>query len=123
MIRQSPASDASTVPTEPTFVFVDEAGNTGTNFLDEDQRWYVLAGLAVSGKDVAGARSRVDALRAAVGAKELKGSALLARREGREQVRELLRIVGSSGCLPFFAVLEKRFNLAGRFDQIVSDPN
>lgn len=111
------------MPHEPTFVFVDEAGNTGTNFLDDDQRWYVLAGIAVSGMDVDGARSRVDALRTRLGVKELKGSGLLTRQEGREHVREALRIVGASGCIPFFAVLEKRFNLAGRFDQIVSDPN
>ncbi len=108
--------------TEPVLVFADEAGNSGTNFLDDQQRWYVLAGIALESGRVEAARARVDRLRCDVACAELKGRRLLANRRSREHVRELFRIVGEHG-VPFFAVLEKRFNLAGRFDQIISDPH
>jgi len=103
-------------------VFIDEAGSTGTNFLDDDQRWYVLSGLAISETKADGARAAVDRIRTARASKELKGSVLLATHGGRKVALEVLRAAGNAGCVPFFAVLEKRFNLAARFDHIISDP-
>jgi len=107
---------------ERTVVFIDEAGNTGTNFLDPQQRWYVLSAIAVRRKDLKTARSRLKAVVTASGASEAKGSALLKTPGGRKWVYELMRATGGSGCVPFFVLLEKRFNLAARFDQVVSDP-
>jgi hypothetical protein len=104
-------------------VFLDEAGNTGTNHTDDTQPYYVLAGWIVEDDDVASARdvARVALRPAQTGQTEVKGSELCKTMKGRERLANLLGSLGKAGALPFFVAIHKRYSLAGRFVEYFLD--
>ena len=87
------------LPGEGT-VYLDEAGNTGLNFLDPDQPTYVLAGWIVPADRVAAACSAATAMSLESGSSDLKGSRMMRTRGGRERLGRLVRELEELGCYP-----------------------
>ena len=106
-------------------MYCDESGNTGTNHLDDDQPYYVLAGWIIAEEDLTAAR---DTARAALrpsqaNQRELKGTDLMKTVSGRARVAALAEGLGAVGALPYFHANYKRFSLAGRFVDYFLDPH
>ena len=93
--------------------FVDESGNTGGNYLDPAQPYYVTAGWLLRQNDAMQARMAVSQALAATSMRELKGSQMMKARRGREAALPLvLTLLGF--CTPVLVVIEKRFGLCSR---------
>ena len=105
-------------------VFCDESGNTGTNHIDDTQRYYVLAGWILDEANVETARKSAESVLEPVqlGQSEVKGSDLVKTRGGRERIATLMDQLGKAGALPFFVAAHKRYSLAGRFVDYFLDP-
>lgn len=87
-------------------VYLDEAGNTGTNFLDIAQPVYVAAGWCVPEEVADRARITVAEARLDAGMKELKGSQLLRTKIGRDRAGAILDQMLGLGCLPVFNAMD-----------------
>ena len=96
------------------FVYLDEAGNTGLNFLDPDQPTYVLAGWIVPANRVDTARSAVTKISLESGSVDLKGSRMMRTPTGREKLERLVKELRELGCCPAYFLCEKRYAVAAK---------
>lgn len=108
-------------PPREWFLFCDEAGNAGSNWLDAAQPYHVAAGWLVR----ASKRSAFEAVLrdASVGrqAGELKGATLLRRPSGVQLVIDIVRQLGQHS-MPFFVMADRRFCIAGKAVEAFLDP-
>lgn len=105
-------------------IYCDEAGNTGSNYLDPRQSIYVLAGWWVQSVSERKAESIVTAHLGLVSenGKEMKGARLIKRPEGQRAILALFRELGALGCLPQFVLAEKRYCVAAKIVETFLDP-
>src|SRR5262245_8864346 len=87
----------------PWVAFVDEAGNTGTNYLDDDQPFFLLACWIFRESKVDGARAAIAELLKPqqTNQAERKASQLVQTRAGRLLLADVLSAVGTHGGFPF----------------------
>ena len=104
--------------------FFDEAGNTGTNHVDDTQPFYVLAGWVIAAPNVDRCRTlALDELSPTQKTQtEIKGSSLVRTVAGRARVVTLCERLGKAGAIPFFVGVHKRYSLAGRVVDYFFDP-
>jgi hypothetical protein len=100
--------------------YVDEAGNAGINYLDEEQPFHVAAGIIV-------ANEQRDELRAVYKqhcgrGPEIKAAKRLGSNRGRRVIAETLQSLGALGAVPFFVVMDRKFSLVGKLIDIFLDP-
>lgn len=97
-------------------VFFDETGNTGDDFAQTDQPFFVLAGWVVPRTSVDAAVAQVRAIveRRQDPSAELKGSRMLRSPQGRELMVELVEGLLDSGCLAIVALYEKAWTMAAK---------
>lgn len=96
------------------FLFCDESGNTGTNYLDPAQPFYASAGWCIPGEQVETCRTFV-ARYISGDQKELKGAALMGTPSGKRRATEILQGLIERGALPFFVAIEKLYDLSASF--------
>lgn len=97
-------------------IYCDESGNTGTNFLDENQPLYVISGWMVERNSSYRVKDKVISLRKEnfPQVNELKGARLLKTSNGKRFCANFMKEMGQLGCTPFFIVAEKRYCLAAK---------
>lgn len=109
---------------EQTVIYCDESGNSGANYLDRRQPFYVLAGWAVAKDAVVGASLLVEKTRqeCCPQRKELKASAFLKTEQGKKRAAQFIGGLGAAGCVPLMVVTEKRYVVGGKIVETFLDP-
>ncbi len=104
-------------------VYCDESGNTGPNYLDPAQPFYVLAGWSVPVQKMADVAAAVEVCRQAhCPGDELKSKGLLNRPKGVQAAVDLFAQLGQLHCVPIYVAAEKRFCVAGKIVETFMDP-
>ena len=103
-------------------VYLDEAGNTGLNFLDPAQPTYVLGGWIVRADQIEAASTAVTAVSQESGSPDLKGSRMMHSVAGRQRVERLVRDLRQLGCYPVYSLYEKRYAVAAKIVEAFLDP-
>jgi hypothetical protein len=103
------------------FLFCDEAGNAGSNWLDTGQPYHVAAGWLVRGSRRSAFEGVIQHAVDGSQAPELKGATLLRRASG---VRTILDVFGRLGklAMPFYVIADRSFCLAGKAVEAFLDP-
>lgn len=99
----------------PLTAFIDESGNTGRNYLDLRQPFYVLGGWAISHDKEASCREILREWESGFpvftqGA-EVKSSSVLKMGDGIKKSIKLANSLISAGAIPTYCVFEKRFGI------------
>ncbi|MEW6198857.1 MAG: DUF3800 domain-containing protein [Planctomycetota bacterium] len=105
-------------------IYCDEAGNSGPNYVDPAQPFYVLAAWAVPYRAIPEAAAQVELHRQRYSAQvpELKSASLLRSERNKLGLVSLLDTLIRLRCIPFFVVAEKRFCIAGKIVETFLDP-
>lgn len=105
-------------------LYVDESGNSGSNYLDQNQPFYVLAGWLVPDRGNEEAWVAVEDVRRRLSpqARELKSAVLLKGERQKREAADLFRRYGSLGAIPLYLIAEKRFCVAGKIVETFLDP-
>ena len=109
---------------EQTIIYCDESGNTGADYLEREQPFYVLAGWAVAKDAVVDASLLVEKTRqeCCPQRKELKAAAFLDSERGKRRAAQFIGGLGAAGCVPLMVVAEKRYVIAGKIVETFLDP-
>lgn len=106
------------------YIFLDESGNTGTNWLDKDQKLFSYGGWLIAEdklKDVSNLFEIWSIKRQ--GAKEYKSNKLFKIEKSKVEIEKLiLEITSKSLATPFFLVFEKKFMVACKIVETFFDP-
>jgi len=103
-------------------LYCDESGNTGADYLNADQQVFVLAGLlAPKARRPDVCRWVAEVEKRYPQSREKKGSDLVKADKGRAALEGFLQSFLASDCTPVFAVVEKRFSVAGRMVECLFD--
>ena len=116
-----------------SIIYCDESGNSGPNYLDEAQPFYVLAGWVVPTDAITDVAIHLEKLRAShvqsnytpkspLDAGEVKSSSLLKSRQGQRKLVRLFQTLGQLGCIPMYLIAEKRFCIAAKIVETFLDP-
>jgi hypothetical protein len=100
--------------------YCDESGNTGFNLLDASQPFYVTGGVLVPRTAHPRLAATLEHVRS--GASERKAATLLKTPEGRQAIAHALDEAFGIGCVPFYVISEKRFNVAQKIVDVLFDP-
>lgn len=94
--------------------FLDESGNSGRNYLDFAQPFYVLGGWAVAADKVDSCRRQLARWEAQLATRggEVKAASVLKRKDGLSRSLELLEALVDAGAVPTCCVFEKRFGIS-----------
>lgn len=108
-------------------VFLDESGNSGKNFLDHAQPFYVLGGWIIEKKNRNQAQEAIRTWERLIQGKvpgrgEVKSSRVLRRRDGLTRLNELFSDLGRVGCIPTHCIFEKRFGSCAQIVDAFLDP-
>lgn len=103
------------------FLFVDESGNSGVNYLDAAQPFYVSAGFLIQASRVPEMRRAIQAF-LRPGEVELKAERILRRPAGQRRAVDIIKAVGKAGAVPLFIVMDKWFSVAGKLVDVFLDP-
>ncbi len=103
-------------------VFVDEAGNSGANYLDLDQPFYIVGGWIIPNSKIADSSLvrevatdlRVDG--------ELKGTNLTGNRRNQTKFNEMFDTMVTMGCKPTMVLAEKKYCIAAKVIETFLDP-
>lgn len=116
-----------------SIIYCDESGNSGPNYLDEAQPFYVLAGWVVPTDAITDVSVQLENLRASqvqgnytpkgpLDAGEVKSSSLLKSGQGQRKLVDLFQKLAKLGCIPMYMVAEKRFCIAAKIVETFLDP-
>lgn len=116
-----------------SIIYCDESGNSGPNYLDEAQPFYVLAGWVVPTDSITDVSVQLEKLRASqvqgnytpkgpLDAGEVKSSSLLKSWQGQRKLVDLFQELAKLGCIPMYMVAEKRFCIAAKIVETFLDP-
>ncbi|MCY8341158.1 DUF3800 domain-containing protein [Bacillus licheniformis] len=104
-------------------VFCDESGNSGRNYLDSGQPFYVLSGLMVERNQSYRLKNRIIEFHQKFypDKEELKGSNILQSNRGQKNANLLIEKI-SDITVPFFIIVEKKYLLAAKMVESFLDP-
>ena len=102
-------------------LYCDEAGNTGPNFIDQNQPIYVLAGLLVPSAAEPVLDAAIQTARR-TGAQEVASARMLDSESGCRRLEGALKKLEEAGCVPVYVIFEKRFGVAGKIVETFLDP-
>lgn len=100
--------------------YLDESGNTGTNWLDPNQPYFVYAGWLIKQSCIDSASQRIKALDALSPGTELKSTELLDNHK-KEFFRLLTSLIEDELALPLFVVYDKRYMMATKIVETFFD--
>jgi hypothetical protein len=108
---------------ETYFLYCDEAGNSGPNYLDQDQPVHILAGFAVPATSLTAYRAALaEALARRRQATELHGVDLMRSPSGQRCIATFLRAALDAGCEPLWSAAEKQYCVAAKIVETFFDP-
>lgn len=109
---------------ERAVLYCDESGNSGPNYLDRQQPFYVLAGWVIPDSSSEAAWIAVERARLRISpqADELKSASVLRGERQKLEGAQLFRELGRLGSIPLFLIAEKRFCVAGKIVETFLDP-
>jgi len=104
--------------------YCDESGNSGPNYIDQEQPFYTLAAWSIPYGSIVDASVAVEKHRQQYShqAQELKSANLVRSVRGMRGIISLLKTLGSLGCIPIYEVLEKRYCVAAKIVETLLDP-
>ncbi|UWD98877.1 DUF3800 domain-containing protein [Bacillus velezensis] len=103
-------------------VFCDESGNSGSNYLDLNQPFFVIAGWVVP-NTILKNTAFLDECASSLGVPgELKSSKLLKRKKARQEFISLFERLNELGCIPVFIYAEKKYCIAAKVIDTLLDP-
>lgn len=110
--------------TYPAAVYCDESGNSGPNYIDLQQPFYILAGWLVPDDRVVDVNVAIEKFRKThfPQREELKAAAVLRNDTTKKKCAELFRALGQLHCVPLYLIAEKRFCIAGKIVETFMDP-
>ncbi len=105
-------------------VYCDESGNSGPNYIDLPQPFYVLAGWLMPDDQLVDVNVAIDDFRRTHFRQrdELKASAVLRNDATKRMCADLFRTLGQLHCVPMYLIAEKRFCVAGKIVETFLDP-
>jgi len=105
-------------------VYCDESGNSGPNYLDAAQPFYVLAGWVAPQQTLVDASVKTEELRKRVSPQlnELKSTAFLGNERRMDEMASLFGDLGQLGCVPLWLMAEKRYCIAAKIVETFLDP-
>lgn len=105
-------------------VYCDESGNSGPNYLDKSQPYYVLGGWFVPNARIVEVTVAIETFRAKYFSQreELKAAAVLRNDQSKRRCVELFNTLGRLCCVPIYLVAEKRYCVAGKIVETFIDP-
>lgn len=107
-------------------VFLDESGNTGHNYLDHAQPFYILAGWLIKEKNQADFNEIITTWEADLlksNQTELKSNRILKRDSGITKIADLVRQFGKVSAYPTYCIQEKRYSLCTHFVECFARAN
>jgi len=109
---------------EAAAVYCDESGNSGPNYIDVQQPFYVLAGWLVPDDRVVEVNVAIDEFRKTHFRQrdELKSAAVLPNDATKRKCADLFRTLGQLHCTPMYLIAEKRFCVSGKIVETFLDP-
>jgi len=96
---------------ETTF-FCDESGSTGTNWLDNDQPYFVYGGWVIKNKAMFIVEKKIKEILATYSGNEIKSTKFFSRRNSWKNFDDIIDTFLRNDSLPFFVILDKRFSVA-----------
>lgn len=104
--------------------YCDESGNSGANYIDPSQPFYVVGGFLLPDDRLVDVAVALEELRKqhCPQAQELKAATILRRPAGTACVDDMIGRLGKLGAWPLFVVAEKRFCVAAKIVETFLDP-
>lgn len=102
-------------------IFIDESGNTGANYLDKNEKYFVLAGW-LDINNIASKPEKMTELTSYFEQKEGKSKSLLRSVKGRNTITNVIKFMIREGCKPFLAIASKRYCVSARIVEVLMDP-
>lgn len=103
-------------------VFVDEAGNSGSNYLDLDQPFYLVGGWVIPNARLGEIALITNAAQALNVEGELKGTKLTGKPRNQAILQRLFDKMLELGCKPTMVFAEKKFCIAAKVIETFLDP-
>jgi hypothetical protein len=104
-------------------LFCDESGNTGTNFLDEKQPYFTLAGWLIKEENIINSNNYIDNLAIKNQIKELKSSNLMKNMKGISIIQDVcFELAFAYSAIPYFVCMDKKFMVASKVVETFFDP-
>lgn len=105
-------------------LYCDESGNSGPNYLDAAQPFYVLGAWLVpdSGNEAAWLAVEKASKEISPQADELKSASVLRGERQKLRAVQLIKYLGQCGAIPLYLIAEKRFCVAGKIVETFLDP-
>lgn len=108
----------------PTWtLFLDESGNAGPNYLDQEQPFHTEGGLLVPDASLVAVRTEIAASLGKFPAREFKAARLLKTKWAPLLAETLQSALRVEGVKLFFVTGERRYCLAGRIVETFLDPD
>ncbi|WFD11325.1 DUF3800 domain-containing protein [Tepidibacter hydrothermalis] len=102
--------------------FCDESGNTGNNFLDEKDPFFVLGGWLDKCNNSSNIEFIDDIACILESAHEIKSTKLIKSSRGRRKIKSVIECMVRYDYLPFFSIVHKKFAIAARVVDVLLDP-
>lgn len=103
-------------------IFVDEAGNSGSNYLDLDQPFYLVGGWIIPNSHLA-STTIIDEVAKALNVNgELKGTNLSGNKKNQREFKVMFEKMEAFDCKPFIVFAEKKYCIAGKIIETFLDP-
>lgn len=103
-------------------VYCDETGNSGGNFLDTEQPFYVLAGWILPDTKVSDTSIIMQLKQQLSITDELHGVNLIRRKKGQRAILNFFKQLGKYGAVPIFIIAEKKYVIAAKVIETLLDP-
>lgn len=103
-------------------VFVDEAGNSGSNYLDLDQPFYLVGGWIIPNSRLASTTIIDEAAKALNVNGELKGTNLSGNKKNQREFKVMFEKMEALDCKPFLVFAEKKYCIAAKVIETFLDP-
>lgn len=102
--------------------YIDESGNTGTDWLNDQQPYFVYGGWLLPNQNKAGAENYLNSILSKQQGHELKSKNIFKRKDGMQIFFELFQVMlREFGAMPFFGITEKKFMIAAKIVETFFD--
>lgn len=102
-------------------IYVDEAGNSGPNYLDEKDPYFILAGW-IDINDEMQKSDNIKEFTLLLDGKEGKNHKLTKSVEGRKKMVAVLEFMKKKKCVPIIAIANKKYCIPMRIVEVLLDP-
>lgn len=106
----------------PYTFYIDESGNTGTNWLDDSQPIFTYGGWLVENSKIETVENFVKEVLKNTQGTELKSSKMFKSNKGTNVSLNLIEKMLENNCIPFFVSIDKKYMLAAKIVESFFDP-